>query len=224
MTEDNPGTQKDRPYRGENGVITYNLERCLHAAECTRGLPAVFDNKKRPWIMPDGAPADQIMEVIQRCPSGALHMLPVDKSLNEAIPDKNIIHVENNGYLRIVGNLEIRASHVTLHHETRAALCRCGASNNKPFCDNTHLELGFTTLAPSLIQDDVEDDDAFSGPVLLITATQNGPLEIHGNFEIHDTHGNLIHTGTHTWLCRCGHSNRKPFCDTSHRRIGFIAP
>jgi CDGSH-type Zn-finger protein/uncharacterized Fe-S cluster protein YjdI len=224
MAEKYSGLQDDRPYQGETGVITYNLKRCLHAAECTRGLPAVFDTKKRPWINPNGALAAELQEIIQRCPSGALHFIPNDEQLVEPIPKQNIIYLEKNGYLRFVGNLRILSASTDIRQETRAALCRCGASEQKPFCDNTHREIGFTTPEVSPTEAGEEEPGSFSGSTLLINADANGPLEIQGNFEIRDEHNTLIHRGSHTWLCRCGHSNNKPFCDSSHRRVGFSAP
>lgn len=61
-----------REYPGEGFVITWEASRCRHAAECVHGLPQVFDNTRRPWIMPEGANADRVVEVIDRCPSYAL--------------------------------------------------------------------------------------------------------------------------------------------------------
>ena len=64
-----------RLYLGKDIEITYDTERCIHAAECTRGLPVVFDNSRRPWIQPDSASANTIAAVIARCPSGALQRM-----------------------------------------------------------------------------------------------------------------------------------------------------
>ena len=60
-------------YDGEHIEVTYDTARCLHAAECVRGMPAVFDTAKRPWIAPDAADAEALASVIRRCPTGALH-------------------------------------------------------------------------------------------------------------------------------------------------------
>lgn len=60
-------------YEGEQIEVTYDTARCLHAAECVRGLPAVFDTTKRPWVNPDAVDGDQLAAVIRRCPTGALH-------------------------------------------------------------------------------------------------------------------------------------------------------
>lgn len=55
-----------------------------------------------------------------------------------------------------------------------------------------------------------------------ITPTKNGPLMIVGDFEIVDSEGNSIATSKKTFLCRCGTSANKPFCDGSHKRVDFV--
>ena len=59
-------------YEGERITVTFDGELCRHAAECVRGLPEVFDTDRRPWILPDEAEAEKVVEVVGRCPSGAL--------------------------------------------------------------------------------------------------------------------------------------------------------
>ena len=61
-------------YPGERVEVSFDPQICQHAAECVRGLPAVFDTSKRPWINPDAAEADDVIEVVGRCPSGALQI------------------------------------------------------------------------------------------------------------------------------------------------------
>jgi len=57
-----------------------------------------------------------------------------------------------------------------------------------------------------------------------VTVYENGSIEVNGNFELRDEQGNTIHRGASTWLCRCGNSSKKPFCDGTHKRVGFVAP
>ncbi|WP_097866360.1 (4Fe-4S)-binding protein [Streptomyces sp. rh34] len=71
------GTEK-RSYEGRSITVTFEAGRCLHAAVCVRGLPEVFDTGRRPWIRPDGADAERLAEVVERCPSGALQYERVD--------------------------------------------------------------------------------------------------------------------------------------------------
>ncbi|KAA8946924.1 (4Fe-4S)-binding protein [Mycobacterium sp.] len=65
-------------YRGSKIEVTYDDEVCIHAGECVRGLPGVFDITKDPWINPDGASADEVAAQIGRCPSGALQYRTLD--------------------------------------------------------------------------------------------------------------------------------------------------
>jgi uncharacterized Fe-S cluster protein YjdI len=61
-----------KSYGGKEVDVSFDPEVCIHAAQCVRGLPAVFDTKRRPWIVPDGASADEVVAQVERCPSGAL--------------------------------------------------------------------------------------------------------------------------------------------------------
>lgn len=98
----------------------------------------------------------------------------------------------------------------------RATLCRCGASQQKPFCDGSHAESGFVASAEARLKESqplvVRD-----GP-LTVTPQKNGPLQVEGNLELCCGTGHTIDRTTQTRLCRCGHSENKPFCDGSHRR------
>lgn len=63
-----------KTYQGTAVAVSFDDEVCTHAAECVRGLPAVFEPGRRPWILPDNAAADEVIEVVGRCPSGALRI------------------------------------------------------------------------------------------------------------------------------------------------------
>lgn len=63
-----------KAYEGHDVIVSFDTAVCQHAAECVRGLPTVFDTHRRPWIDPDGASADEVIEVVGRCPSGALRV------------------------------------------------------------------------------------------------------------------------------------------------------
>ncbi|KIH97812.1 zinc finger CDGSH type superfamily protein [Streptomonospora alba] len=66
------GGSEKKAYEGQSLTVTFEAGRCRHAAECVRGLPEVFDIERRPWIQPDNAAVDPTVEVVRRCPSGAL--------------------------------------------------------------------------------------------------------------------------------------------------------
>lgn len=220
MTDKYTGQADDKTYTGTEVDITYSTKRCLHAAECTTHLAEVFDVKKRPWINADGTSAERIAQVIQTCPSGALHYQPKNEELIESVPSSNRIIVHTDGYLQFIGNLVIQGGQVQIEDETRATLCRCGASEKKPFCDNTHQQIDFQTDTLTFVK---QDDEAEQGGQLIITAHANGSYEVGGNFQIEDENGTVIFTGSKTWLCRCGGSNKKPFCDGTHNNNDFAA-
>ena len=133
-----------RHYTNEAIDITYDPRRCIHAAECVDGLPAVFDTGRRPWISPSGASADDIAAAIERCPSGALHYTRWDGGAPEVPPVQTTIAPVPGGPLYVRGLIQLRAADGSLLvDDTRMALCRCGQSQNKPFCDNSHLGTGF---------------------------------------------------------------------------------
>jgi CDGSH-type Zn-finger protein len=101
----------------------------------------------------------------------------------------------------------------------RATLCRCGASKNKPFCDGSHHAIEFSaTGEPASGQTDML---AVRDGVLAIDPQLDGPLQVKGNLEITSGTGRVVARVTTTYLCRCGGSAKKPFCDGTHARIGF---
>ena len=61
-----------RIYEGQDIDVGFDADLCRHSGNCVRGLPAVFDTTRKPWILPDAATADELAEAIGRCPSGAL--------------------------------------------------------------------------------------------------------------------------------------------------------
>ena len=205
-------------YKSDDIEVTYDLKRCIHAAECVRGLPAVFNPNRKPWIKAGAASADAVARVIERCPTGALHYTRTDEDSAEAPPQDNTASVMVNGPLYLHGDIEIKnAEGQTLLHDTRVALCRCGLSENKPFCDNSHKD-GFR--ADATLGEIKVDEAVAEGPVT-ITCAPNGPLLVRGPLTLHGS--NYSAACAKTALCRCGLSENKPLCDGSHRAGGFEA-
>lgn len=132
-----------RAYRGKDIEVTFDLEQCVHIGECLRGHPGVFKLDRRPWVLPDGGSADEVAAVILRCPSGALQFRRLDGGLQESHEDTTTVTPIHDGPLYVVGRIEVRREDGTTEVLPRATLCRCGASNHKPFCDNEHLKIGF---------------------------------------------------------------------------------
>jgi CDGSH-type Zn-finger protein/uncharacterized Fe-S cluster protein YjdI len=139
-----PGVAKS--YANDRIEVVWEPAFCIHVAECLRGLPGVFDVWRRPWIIVGNASADEIAEVVQRCPTGALHYRRLDGGPQETEPEETTIQERPNGPLFVRGKVRIVGRDRKLVREdTRAALCRCGESENKPFCDGTHRKIGFRT-------------------------------------------------------------------------------
>ena len=135
--------------RYTNGEVTvvWKPDICIHSTICFRGLPDVFDPRKRPWVTPEGAATQAIIEQVKQCPSGALSYY-----LNEAEAESGKVEVEQetiaevtpNGPLMVYGNVTVKHADGTQSKQNRVtAFCRCGASANKPFCDGTHRKVGF---------------------------------------------------------------------------------
>ena len=208
-------------YSGEEIEVSYDVQRCIHARECVNGLPEVFDPDKRPWIDPDNADVAELADVITACPTGALHFERTDDGPEETVPDENSVTVAPDGPLYLHGDIEITTpDDETLLVNTRVALCRCGLSENKPLCDNSHAEAGFQADS-SIAEDHEETEDVESGGTLHVVPTPDGPLLFDGAFELHGTDDDSTVRDTNAALCRCGGSQGKPFCDGTHAEIGF---
>jgi uncharacterized Fe-S cluster protein YjdI len=63
-----------KSFIGTDVTISFDPEVCQHSGNCMRGLAAVFDASRKPWIDPDGAPAEEVIAQVARCPSGALRI------------------------------------------------------------------------------------------------------------------------------------------------------
>jgi CDGSH-type Zn-finger protein len=102
--------------------------------------------------------------------------------------------------------------------DTRVALCRCGASKNKPLCDNSHVEAKFQDPggwdAGSLKRREAD------GPTLRVRCLPDGPLLLEGPFRLVGADGTAAE-GSRAAACRCGASENKPFCDGTHSLIDF---
>ena len=123
-------------------TVTFDPARCIHAAECTRGLPEVFDTSRARWIRPERAPAADVVAVIARCPTGALHyrLTHGDAESVEGVT----VRVTRNGPIYVHGAVRLETDDGTIIAEDmRIALCRCGKSANQPFCDGSHRTIGF---------------------------------------------------------------------------------
>jgi uncharacterized Fe-S cluster protein YjdI/CDGSH-type Zn-finger protein len=137
----------DRAYTGTGITVYYDATRCRHVAECVRGLPLVFDPHRRPWILVDNEPDPLLLaQVVRRCPTGALHYR-LDGGPDEAPDPVTTVTAVPDGPLLVRGDLRLVLGDEGELTETRAALCRCGWSGNKPFCDGSHERVGWRSAA-----------------------------------------------------------------------------
>ena len=98
-----------------------------------------------------------------------------------------------------------------------AMLCRCGHSQDKPFCDGTHVKSQFSD--PAHLPAEFESEPIGIGS-LTIRPIPNGPNRCEGPLTIRGSDGRTASSAL-TFLCRCGESHRKPYCDGTHKKIGF---
>lgn len=216
--------QKTYTYESDEITVSYDLKRCIHAKECVKGLPNVFDPNKRPWIQPENASADEIVNIIERCPTGALHYRLKEKSEEEQVPEINTISISPDGPIYIRGNIEVQDENGdVLLHDTRWALCRCGKSGNKPACDNTHSEIAFEAPASFDKSSLADENPSTESSKLVLKALKDGPVLVQGSYQMYSETTQPVKCSKNIALCRCGGSANKPFCDGTHKEIGFKA-
>jgi CDGSH-type Zn-finger protein/uncharacterized Fe-S cluster protein YjdI len=199
-------------------TLRFEAKRCIHARHCVLMQPGVFKaNVVGPWLDPDATTTEGLVTVAHMCPSGAIQYRRKDGGPEEAAPPVNLVQLRENGPLGVRAELYIDGVAAGF----RATLCRCGASQRKPFCDGSHATAGFIASAEPATR--ASEPLATRNGRLDVRPQPNGPLVVRGNLELCAGTGRTIDRVTETRLCRCGHSENKPFCDGSHARVGFIA-
>ena len=139
---------KDITKKYTNGEVTivWKPALCMHSAICFKGLGEVFDPQKRPWITPEGATTEKIVGQVKKCPSGALsYFMNNDAAGSEVkVEAETIIETTPNGPLMVYGNVTVKDKNGVLTKKNNVtAFCRCGSSQNKPYCDGSHRKIGF---------------------------------------------------------------------------------
>lgn len=211
--------QKTTKYPGKSAEVTWHGDLCIHIGECGRAKGDLFVGGRQPWCQPDAADDEEVKDVVLRCPTGALSVELKDATNPETASPENTIHVAYNGPLFVRGELEIEEAPTDAPGiGFRAALCRCGHSKNKPFCDNSHEDAGFKDYGAI---GETGDASAASGGPLVVKVAKDGPLLLSGNVAMSGSSGRSSWRGTQVALCRCGASENKPFCDGSHKKVGF---
>jgi uncharacterized Fe-S cluster protein YjdI len=153
-------SQRLQVYETDQIRVTFDPKVCIHSGACLRALPAVFDVSRRKWIDPGQADTRTVMETVAKCPSGALRAtlvtsvyrtlpeapVPVHPASSPSSPDVTVA-VRERGPLLVEGSFRVvRADGTVLSEGKTCALCRCGRSRNKPFCDNSHRTVDWDAL------------------------------------------------------------------------------
>lgn len=136
-------------YTNDEVTVVWKPKVCIHSTLCWKGLIEVFNPKERPWIKMDGAATEKIIEQVRKCPSGALSYF-----LNNEATEPEKVVSESATMLKVKvtpnGPYLIKSECLIIHsdgkEETKSgvvALCRCGSSQNKPYCDGSHSKIEF---------------------------------------------------------------------------------
>jgi CDGSH-type Zn-finger protein/truncated hemoglobin YjbI len=144
-------------YEGQQVEIFDNRNICAHSGFCTDRLASVFHVGREPFITPSGGRLDEIIGAVRACPSGALSYGIDDVEARNQVdhPRPASIEVSKDGPFRVTGGVRLidesgkdvpRAEGSSREH---FSLCRCGHSQNKPFCSGMHWHVKFADPVPS---------------------------------------------------------------------------
>ena len=156
-----------RTYENDALRVFWDSSRCIHTGLCLRLGGGTFDTRRRPWVDLDAADTDSVVSAIEACPTGALRYERVDGGSGEEADVPTTIVPWPNGPLMVRGEVEVRDRNGEVFTASpRVALCRCGASENQPFCDLSHRAAGFRDNPRVLRHPDATDPtDVSSEPL-----------------------------------------------------------
>ena len=159
-TGKDPNRVADRrdAYIGQSATVLDNRGTCQHSGLCTDRLASVFHLGKEPFVTPSGGRLDEIVRAVRDCPSGALSYamdtVEAREQVDYAGQREPAIEVTKDGPYRITGGIPLvdgdgndvpRNQGASREHY---ALCRCGHSQNKPFCSGMHWYVDFRDPVP----------------------------------------------------------------------------
>lgn len=138
-------SKKLQVYHTPEIAVTFDPNICIHSAVCIRGLPAVFDVSRADWVHPGAASADEVQALVARCPSGALQAVRAGHApAQTAAAGGATVMLQSDGPLLIRGTLDLTLpTGVKERREGSVAVCRCGQTQNDPWCDGSHARSGF---------------------------------------------------------------------------------
>lgn len=162
--------KNNRDYSNDEITVHWQPDKCVHATICYVRLRKVFDPGRRPWIMLDKGTTDEIIDIVNQCPTDALTYTRIkgadkkkdgqpenkeqepentDAEKNKSTEQETKeaptrIQIMHNGPAVISGDFSITDINGTkIAKANNVALCRCGNSSSLPFCDGTHNKIGF---------------------------------------------------------------------------------
>ena len=134
-------------YQTNELVVSFDPNVCRHAGECIRGLPQVFDVSRPDWIRLSGVWPEEIVAVVARCPSGALQAVRAGEAPQKPLPFPSagvVVHATRDGPILVKGTVTLELPSGEVQKRTGAFnLCRCGHTRSTPFCDGSHIKVGF---------------------------------------------------------------------------------
>jgi uncharacterized Fe-S cluster protein YjdI len=137
----------EKTYSNDDITVAWKPDLCIHSEKCFKGLGAVFDPNRRPWVDMSRAETTAIKAQVDQCPSGALSWTAkagVAAGASTAAAPAIIVEPTPNGPLLVKSAHQLNlADGTTKQRSGTTAYCRCGASNRKPFCDGSHARVGF---------------------------------------------------------------------------------
>jgi len=141
---------EDTSRKYSHGALTvvWQPHKCIHSGHCFRGLGDVFNPRSQPWVHPENATTERVIDQVRKCPSGALtYYLNLEASYEgeeAAAATGTVIEATADGPLLVYGDVCVRRASGDMVLGTGVtAFCRCGASTRKPFCDGSHARIGF---------------------------------------------------------------------------------
>lgn len=139
----------NKTYKGPDFEVLWQPDVCIHSTVCWKNLRPVFDPFRKPWIILENGEKEAIRNQVKACPSGALQWIETPSEANQApvsSSSTDLVHIEQapGGPLLVKGEFLLVHPDGRREMKTNAtALCRCGGSSNKPFCDGTHSKISF---------------------------------------------------------------------------------
>jgi uncharacterized Fe-S cluster protein YjdI len=148
--------ENNRDYTNGEITVYWRPKECIHATTCFRELRSVFDPGKRPWVNMKGASTEEIIRIVNLCPTNALSykyndtISPITNNQEIEKPEPIIptveVRVMRDGPLVVRGEFKITGTDGKEQKKMKiASFCRCGKSNNMPYCDGTHRKISWAS-------------------------------------------------------------------------------